>query len=115
MDRLHIELVYEPTCPNVEQARDAIRRALAVLGVPVTWHEWVRDDSATPPALRELASPSVVVNGQDVGCGDVSIAAADANACRIYADDRGCIDGAPSVELILRAVARQRSCQPSST
>ena len=80
MDRLHIELVYEPTCPNVEQARDAIRRALAVLGVPVTWHEWVRDDSATPTALRELASPSVVVTGQDVGGGDGSIAAAAANA-----------------------------------
>lgn len=109
MDRLRIELVYEPTCPNVEQARDAIRKALAVLGAPVTWREWVRDDSATPPALRELASPSVLVNGQDVGSGGGSIAAADANACRIYADERGCIDGAPSVELILRTVARQRS------
>ena len=108
MDRLRIELVYEPTCPNVEQARDAIGKALAVLGAPVAWREWVRDDPATPPALRELASPTVLVNGQDVGGGGGSIAAADANACRIYADDCGCI-GAPSVELILRTVARQRS------
>jgi len=105
MDRLRIELVYEPTCPNVEQARDAIRKALAALGAPVARREWVRDDPATPPALRELASPTVVVNGQDVGGGGGSIAA---NACRIYADDCGCI-GAPSVELILRTVARQRS------
>jgi hypothetical protein len=109
MDHLCIELVYEPSCPNVEQARDAIRRALAVLGAPVAWREWVRNDSATPAALRELAPPSVLVDGQDVGCGDGSIAATTANACRIYADDCGCIVGAPPVELILRTAARQRS------
>ena len=71
--------------------------------------EWVREDPETPSSLRELPSPSVPVNGQDVGCGGGSIAAADANACRIYADDCGCIRGAPSVELILRTVSRQRS------
>ena len=109
MNRLRIELVYDPACPNVEQARDAIRGALMALGAPVAWGEWVRDDPATPQRLRDLASPSVLVNGQDVGCDGGSIAAADANACRIYADDCGCICGAPSVALILRTVARQRS------
>ena len=108
-DSFRIELVYDPTCPNVQQARDAIRGALASLGAPAAWREWVRDDPVTPVALRDLASPSVLVNGQDVGCDGGSIAAADANACRIYADDCGCICGAPSVELILRTVARQRS------
>lgn len=109
IDSLRIELVYDPTCPNVQRARDAIRGALVALGAPLAWHEWVRDDPATPAGLRDLGSPSVLVNGQDVGCDGGSIATAGANACRIYADDCGCICGALSVELILRTVVHQRA------
>lgn len=108
-DHPRIELVYDPTCPNVQRARDAIRGALAALGAPVAWCEWVRDDPAIPPALRGLASPSVLVNGQDVGCDGGTLADAEARACRIYTDECGCICGAPSTELILRAIAQQRS------
>jgi hypothetical protein len=103
-DRLRIELVYDPTCPNVDRARSAIREALATTDAPVVWREWNRTDSSTPAALRTLGSPSVLVNGRDVGCGQGSMAQADANSCRIYRDDCGCICGAPSAELILRAI-----------
>ena len=109
INAVYIELVYDPACPNVQRARDAIRGALAALGAPAAWREWVRKAPSTPSALRDLASPSVLVNGQDVGCDGGSIAVADASACRIYADDWGCICGAPTVELILRTVARQQS------
>lgn len=103
-----IELVYDPTCPNVDRARAAIRRALASIGAPVAWREWDCTEPSTPPAFRVLGSPSVLVNGQDVGCGTGTMAQADANSCRIYQDDCGCICGAPSMELILAAIARSR-------
>lgn len=106
-----IEMVYDPTCPNVDRARAAIRAALAAIGAPIAWREWDCTDAATPESLRALGSPSVLVNGQDVGCGGGSMAQADANSCRIYRDDCGCICGAPSVELILKAIANTSAAE----
>lgn len=103
-EKLRIELVYDPTCPNVDRARSAIREALATIGAAVTWREWDCSDPSTPAAFRTLGSPSVLVNGQDVGCDQGSMAQADANSCRIYRDDCGCICGAPSAALILRMI-----------
>ena len=48
-----------------------------------------------------LGSPSVLVNGEDVGCAGGSMAQADANSCRIYRDDCGCVCGG---ELVAWAV-----------
>ena len=109
-----IEMVYDPTCPNVDRARAAIRGALGALGAPVAWREWDCTDPATPDNLRVLGSPSVLVNGVDVGCGGGTMATADANSCRIYSDDCGCICGAPSVDLILKAIAATRAREESA-
>jgi hypothetical protein len=68
------------------------------------WQEWERGAEATPAALRGLGSPSVLVNGRDVGCDEDISADADANSCRIYADESGCLCGAPSAELIAEAL-----------
>lgn len=106
-----IEMVYDPTCPNVDDARAAIRTALGAIGAPIAWREWDCTDPATPQPLRALGSPSVLVNGQDVGCSGGTMAQADANSCRIYRDDCGCICGAPSVELILKAFANSRGSE----
>jgi hypothetical protein len=103
-ERAQIELVYDTTCPNVDRARAAIRAALLSVGAPVEWEEWERGADATPAALRSLGSPSVLVNGRDVGCGERSTADADANSCRVYVDECGCLCGAPSAELIAKAL-----------
>lgn len=100
-----IELVYDPDCPNVERARQAIREALSVVGAPLAWREYRREDVETPMELRALGSPSVLVNGVDVGCKDGSDARPDANSCRVYIDDCGCLCGAPSRDLIVHAIA----------
>lgn len=109
-----VELVYDPTCPNVEQARAAIRDALAAVGAPIAWREWDCTDASTPDAFRALGSPSVLVNGRDVGCGGGTMAQAEANSCRIYRDDCGCICGAPSVELILKVIANTRQAEETA-
>ena len=103
-----IELVYDSECPNVGRARTAIRDALTAIGAPIVWREWDRNDSNIPTALCGLGSPSVLVNGKDVGCDGGSMAQANANSCRIYVDGCGCICGAPSVQLILTTIAATR-------
>lgn len=108
-NQIRVELVYDPTCPNVDRAREAIRDALASVGAPLVWREWLREDPTTPVSLRSLGSPSVLVNGADAGCDGESPARADANSCRIYVDECGCICGAPSAQLILDVIARQAS------
>ena len=71
-----------------------MRAALAAAGMPVSVHEWDRDDASAPPYVRGYASPTVLVNGRDVS-GDR--ATADAASCRAA--------GAPSAETIRRALA----------
>ena len=98
-----VELVFDPTCPNVDKARGAIRAALLAVGAPVEWKEWERGVESTPPALRMFGSPTVLVNGTDVSGGDET-ADADANSCRVYMDECGCVCGAPSAQQIASAI-----------
>ena len=107
-----VELVYDPDCPNVERARAVLRAALSEAGIPEKWQEWERGAADTPGSLRELGSPSILVNGRDIGCDEGESVKADANSCRIYVDDSGSLSGAPSKQLILRALARERRDVP---
>lgn len=99
-----VELVYDRDCPNVGQARAMIRAALGEVGADTVWMEWDRDDDATPLELRRYGSPSVFVNGKDVGSGRNEAVQSDANSCRVYTDDCGCLCGAPPAGLIVRAI-----------
>lgn len=103
-----VELVYDPTCPNVDTARSAIRAALLAVGAPVQWTEWEREAEATPHALRAFGSPTVLVNGFDVVDTGNAAAEADANSCRVYLDECGCLGGAPSSRQIVAAIASMR-------
>jgi mercuric ion transport protein len=104
MATLRIDLIYDQTCPNVDRARSMIRRALFEIGAPQTWIEWDRDDEKTPLAFRRFGSPTVLVNGRDVGCEENDDAGGDGNSCRVYTDDCGCFCGAPSAELIVAII-----------
>ena len=101
---LRIELVFDRDCPNVGRAREMIRAALGEVGASAVWEEWDRADAATPPELRGYGSPSVLVNGKDVSCDANEAVRSDANSCRVYTDDCGCLCGAPSARLIVRAI-----------
>lgn len=101
---LRIELVYDHDCPNVDRARAMIHAALEQTGSPATWREWDRADASTPATLRDYGSPTVLVNGRDVGCDENEDTRADANSCRVYLDECGCICGAPSATLIANAI-----------
>lgn len=101
-----IDLIFDRSCPNVERTRSMIAAALGKVGVPAVWTEWDREAESTPAQLRSYGSPTVLVNGQDVGCDENDAAKADANACRVYLDDSGCLWGAPSADLIANAIRK---------
>jgi mercuric ion transport protein len=101
---LRIDLVYDRDCPNTARARDMIRSALQQIGWPATWAEWDREDPRTPAELRDYGSPTVLVNGRDVGCDDNEDSRSDANSCRVYVDEFGRVSGAPPATLIVNAI-----------
>lgn len=94
-----IELVYFQNCPHVEAARAAISAALTAMDLPMEWVEWDRDSDATPEALREHGSPTVLVQGRDV-----MPTQNDGNCCRVYPGREG-IQPVPSIESICSALA----------
>ncbi len=100
-----IELIYDSDCPNIDRARSAIREALRTAGAAEVWKEWDRGLPDTPNEFFGLGSPTVLVNGRDIGCDEGGSLATGAHSCRIYMDECGCICGAPSTALILSAFA----------
>lgn len=105
MTDVRVELVYDDDCPNVDECREALRAALAEVGAPPIWKEWDRNAASTPGALRGFGSPTVLIDGQDI-CGDSGALSAEANSCRVYQDDCGCLCGAPSAALISNAIRK---------
>ena len=61
--------MYDTGCPNVDRARDVLTEACREVGVPAVWTEWNSEDSDCPPHARNLGSPSILVNGEDVAPG----------------------------------------------
>ena len=116
-----VELVYDLECPNVDNARHALRAALGELGLEAVWREWDRNSSETPFGLRRYGSPTILVNGRDIVgcmddrgdqradpcCGNADTVEPDGNSCRVYVGDSGALCGTPSINLILKALAGQ--------
>ena len=95
-----VELVYDPDCPNVQAARAQLLRAFEVLDLTPRWQEWRSGDPETPEHARGYASPTILVDGQDVGGAETIDGMA---SCRIYERGDG-FAGTPSVEEIVEAL-----------
>ncbi len=96
--KLQIELVYDPGCPNVDGARAVLTDACRSVGVPAVWTEWNSEDLACPPYARNLGSPSILVNGEDVAPGPHPWAARQpggAPRCRVYRDGDSIVPAPP--------------------
>ena len=97
---LDVVLLYEGSCPNVREARSNLLRAFSMAKVPASWREVDVDAEDTPEEWRAFGSPTIMVDGQDVGGG----APAEGATCRLY-EENGRLARAPSVD---RIVARLR-------
>jgi len=95
-----VDLIYDPDCPNVEAAREALLKAFAALSREPRWMEWDRSDVDAPEEIRACGSPTIWVDGVDVvGRGDDS----SVGACRLYRDERGRLSGVPPVSALIEA------------
>lgn len=95
-----VVLLYHLSCPNVQSARGNLMRAFSSASVPASWRELDLDAAETPGAWRGFGSPTVLVDGKDVGGGEPQTGA----TCRLY-DAGGRTAGAPSVEAIAALLA----------
>jgi mercuric ion transport protein len=105
-----IELIYQSGCPNVSRTRQNLLKALAASGVAAHWTEWDSTDPGAPAHVRQLASPTILVNGRDVAA-DQGLASGE--ACRLYVGRRGSISGVPGIKLIAAALAPQAPDKPN--
>jgi len=107
---MRIEFLYFSGCPNVDAARDALRRALRAAGLPEGFEQIEVKSPEAAARLRFLGSPSVRINGLDAEPAartrrDFGL------SCRTYAGG-----GAPSVrdiEAAIREAAAQERGEPA--
>jgi len=92
---MNIQLIYDSDCPNVDATREHLRQACEQAGVTTKWREWDRSDDSVPSYVKAHGSPTVLIDGHDVGGLDEGIG----NCCRIY-EYEGQIHGVPPVSMI---------------
>ena len=101
---VNVELIYSGDCPNVNAARENLKRALLSLGLELNWKEWDRQDSSSPPHTREFGSPTILVDGEDVAKGQPN----HADCCRLYRNESNDTVGAPPCSVIKTAIEEAR-------
>jgi len=97
-----VEVVYDSDCPNIQATRENLLRAFREAHVPAKWTEWDRASAETPARVRSFGSPTVLIDGRDVADQEPT----GASCCRLYPSVNGSPTGAPSPDLIHRAIAR---------
>lgn len=107
-----IEFLYDRDCPNVDDARAQLRRALAECNVAPEWIEWERNGPDSPAHARQYGSPTVLVDGQDVAGEPPSD---DVSSCRVYTNTRGRNRGVPDTSLIAAALLRRHDDRSTDT
>lgn len=102
-----VELIYDPTCPNVQHARVNLGEALRALGLREKWMEYRSEDA--PPHARGYGSPAVLVDGRDVAAHEPGAK----ECCRLYRDGEGRLSGVPSADQIAAALAKAARAEPT--
>ena len=100
----HVELIYDPACPNVGKARQVLGEAFAKVGIASSWAEWDRESPESPEHARRYGSPTILVNGKDVAGEKPNDGA---NSCRVYSDGETGFSGVPSADDITAALTRE--------
>ncbi len=98
-------LLYDRDCPNVAECRGNLLKAFAAAGKKPLWREVDRSAKETPASLRGYGSPTILVDGTDVG-GQKPVS--DGASCRLYRDEHGGYAGVPSVERITNSIRAER-------
>jgi hypothetical protein len=101
---VNVELIYDNDCPNKERARAQLRAALTTVGLEPRWQEWLRSDARSPNYVKQYGSPTILVDGKDVG----GALPGDGKSCRVYTDSNGNFSGVPSPKAIASALLKAK-------
>jgi hypothetical protein len=102
---MKVQLITFSGCPNASAARESLRRSLSLAGLAPTFEEIDSMAPGTPEELRDWGSPTVLINGVDVG-GQERPAG---RSCRLYRDPAGQMIGSPPEPLLLNAIHTARA------
>ena len=97
---MKIQLVTFPGCPNADATRETVRRALVASGLDPAIEEIDSSSPQTPRPLCLWGSPTVLVDGVDVGGEERPTGP----TCRLYRDASGRSHGSPPESLLLEAI-----------
>ncbi|MCK6458167.1 MAG: hypothetical protein L6Q92_16760 [Phycisphaerae bacterium] len=98
---MKVQLLYFPGCPNVDAARGALTRALHAAGLLLQFDEIDVSAQDTPAPLRVWGSPTILIDGVDVG----GATEPTGLTCRLYSRD--CCSssaGAPTEAMVRKAL-----------
>lgn len=99
---VRIQLIAFSGCLNASAARSLIERTIAEAGIVAAIEEVDTLSPDAPTPLREWGSPTILLNGEDVG----GERAPTGTGCRLYSDDIGRIQGVPPQGLLWVALQR---------
>ena len=106
---MRVEVLYVADCPSHPAAVELVKSILLSEGLDWGVHEVLVQDERMAQALRFRGSPTVRINGRDVGeVGENATTATEkfSLSCRLYPGSQRA--GLPPVELVRRAVAEAR-------
>ena len=99
--------MYDPDCPHVERARGVLTDACRSVEVPAVWTERNSEDVACPAYARNLGSPTILVNEEDVAPGPHPWARREPGAgprSRVYRDGDAIVP-VPPLARVQRAIS----------
>jgi hypothetical protein len=99
---MRIQLLTFPGCPHAHEARLALGLAISRAGLAARIEELDTTSPLTPPGLRLWSSPTILVEGRDVG-GEI---APLVGGCRLYLHEDGELRGAPQARVLDTALRR---------
>ena len=97
---MKIQYLTFPGCPNAAGGLAALERVLADLGVVDPIEEVDMTAPGTAEALRDWASPTILIDGVDAG-GETQ---PNGPGCRMYMDAEGGRSGIPPESLLAAAI-----------
>jgi hypothetical protein len=101
---MKVQLVTFGGCPNADATRQALRRNMSVAGLEPIFEEIDSTARETPELLRDWGSPTVLIDGVDVGGHEKPTG----RSCRLYRDGVGGMHGSPPESLLLAAIRAAR-------
>ena len=107
---MKVEVLYVSECPSHPAAVRLLRDVLAAEGVLAEIHEVLVRDEAMAKRLRFAGSPTIRINGRDVG-DEVQTTKNFSLSCRLYPGSKE--TGLPPAEMVHRAVVEARQGERS--